>query len=90
MKHFSMFIVVRRPDFCSMSAVENFLRELTSVTDLTAIYNNDSMGQFLYYDITTNLSREAVVREVRTLLNDSTQALRRQLIIRCSIYDELE
>ena len=100
MNKYSMFITVRRPhDLCSKRAVETFLQELTAKTDMTVIYNNDSMGPFLYYDITTDMTREAVSREAHAVLNDfgaetgawydrgNVRMYRRYLITHCSIHE---
>lgn len=95
-----MFLTVRRHATpATHHAVETFLAELTAKTDITAIRNDDSMGAFLYYDITTDLTREAVSREAHAVLNDfgtetgawfergNIRMYRRYLITRCSIHN---
>lgn len=100
MNKYIMFITVRRPhDLCTKHAVETFLQELTAKTDITAVRNEDSMGSFLYYDVTTDLTREAVSREAHAVLNDfgtetgawydrgNVRMYRRYLIFRCSVHE---
>ena len=97
---YTMFLTVRRyAEPCAKHAVDTFLAELTAKTDITAIRNDDSMGPFLYYDILTDLTREAVSREAHAVLNDfgdevgawydrgNVRMYRRYLITRCSIHN---
>ena len=97
---YTMFLTVRRhTSLATRHAVETFLAELTAKTEITAMRNDDSTGAFLFYDITTNLTREAVSREAHTVLNDfgnevgawydrdNIRMYRRYLITRCSIHN---
>ena len=57
MNKLSMFLTVRKPvNAATKSAIESFLMELTAQTDITAMRSNDSLGQFIYYDLTTDLN----------------------------------
>lgn len=101
MNMYTLFMVVREANnLSSRHAIESFLMELTTVTDITAIYNNsESMGQFIYYNITTELSREQVNHIAHAILNDfedetgpwnqrgNMRKLRRHLIVRCSVME---
>lgn len=101
MNKFTMLLGVRRPnDLATKHAVETFMMELTSKTDIIAILSNDSFGQFIYYDITTGLSRIETSHIAHDILNDfedetgawyqqgNMRKLRRYLIARCNIMEK--
>lgn len=89
MNKLSMFLTVRRPvSAATKAAIESFLMELTAQTDITAMWSNDSLGQFVYYDLTTDLSADEVSRIAHKVLNnyeDDYKRFRRYLIVRCHI-----
>ena len=101
MNKLTMFLTVRRPvNIATKHAIETFLMELTSQADITAIRSDDSLGQFIYYDLTTDLQDSEVNRIAHKILNnfdgdddkplwgsgDHPKRMRRYLIVRCSIY----
>ena len=82
MNNFELFIVTRENHtWTAKSAVQNLLLELTTKTDVTAIYNNDeSWGQFQYWNIKTDLDPHEIRTTVRQLRHHHQ-------IIRISVYD---
>jgi len=105
MNKLTMFLTVRRPvNAATKHAIETFLMELTSQTDITAVRSDDSLGQFIYYDLTTDLQAYEVSRIAHKILNSfdgdddkpwwasgfHPKRIRRHLIVRCSIYNYTE
>ena len=87
----TMFLTVRRFRVAASNhAVESFLRELTEQTDITAIRSDDSIGQFIYYTLTTNMSARTVNHIAHNILNNydtEEKQTRRYFLFRCSVYD---
>ena len=105
MNKLTMFLTVRKPvNVATKHAIETFLMELTAQTDITATWSNDSLGQFIYYDLTTDLNNSEVSRIAHQILNNYNgdddkpwwasgyhpKRIRRHLIIRCSVYKYIE
>ena len=89
MNKLSMFLTVRRPvSAATKAAIESFLMELTAQTDITAMWSNNSLGQFIYYDLTTTLNDGEVSRIAHQILNNydnDRKRIRRYLIVRCYV-----
>lgn len=94
MNKLTMFLTVRKPTSAATKhAIETFLMELTSQTDITAIRSNDSLGQFIYYDLTTDLQACDVSHIAHKILNNYSNdynCFRRYLIFRCYICNYTE
>ena len=85
------------------NAVDSLLMELTAQTDITAFRSADSWGQFLYYELSTNLQAHEVSRIAHDILNNfdgdddgpwyttgnHLRKLRRHLIIRCYVCEHV-
>lgn len=105
MNKLTMFLTVRRPvNAATKHAIETFLMELTSQTDILAVRSDDSLGQFIYYNLTTNLQACDVSHIAHNILNnfdgDDDQPwwasgfhpkhMRRYLIFRCYVCNYTE
>lgn len=95
MNKLSMFLTVRKSvNVATKHAVESLLMELTAQTDITAVYSDDSLGQFIYYNLTTDLQDCDVSRIAHQILNnyhdDDNKRNRRRLIIRCYVCKYVE
>ena len=87
----TMFLTVRRFNIAASNhAIEFFLRELTEQTDITAIRSDDSIGQFIYYTLTTNIPACTVNHIAHNILNNydtEEKRMRRYFLPRCSVCD---
>lgn len=105
MNKLTMFLTVRKPvNAATKHAIETFLTELTTQTDITAMRSNDSLGQFIYYDLTTDLNDGEVSRIAHQILNNfdgdddgpwwangfHSKRMRRYLIFRCYVCKYVE
>lgn len=105
MNKLSMFLTVRRPvNLAVKNALESFLMELTAQTDITAIRSDESLGQFIYYNLTTELNDGEVSKIAHQILNNyhgdddkpwwdrgyHPKRLRRYLIVRCYVSEYVE
>lgn len=101
----TMFLTVRKfSPIATAHAIESLLRELTSQTDIVAVRSDDSLGQFVYYTLTTDLLDYEVKQVVRSILNNfdgddegawyergnHLRKLRRYIITRCYICNYVE
>lgn len=90
----TMFLTVRRFNIAASDhAIESFLRELTEQTDIIAIRSDDSMGQFIYYTLTTDMQAHSVSRIAHQILNNyetEEKRMRRYILSRCYIRDYTE